>query len=180
MLSRIIRIFHDNSNLSNILAAQFQQSWAYANNVNLLAANVNWPKLGVSGSGIYAGRLGTLNVFVSEFPVTKILIARVPTTLPVVAVERGLPKFEFAQNAAANENLPTYETFESSSSNLDHLNEISLGQGDLTEFNVQFLDFSKELSQNGTVCSKDICCSYDINVSDHGEQKDKVCFLHNY
>lgn len=178
---------HSSHFLGTISAVQFQQSWAYANNVNLLAANINWPSMQCSGSGIYAGRLGALNVFVSESPVTKILIAKVPTALPVVAVERDLPKFEFVQNAVYSENFPKYDTFESSlnefsnlSDSLGHLEvedlsyEILLSQDDLTKFTVQFLDFSKGLSQKGTACNEGICCSYDISVSDHGEQVEKV------
>ena len=37
-----------------------QLSWAYKNNINLLAAGVNDPNVGASGTGIYAGNNGAM------------------------------------------------------------------------------------------------------------------------
>lgn len=37
------------------LAAQYQYGWAYAENVNLLAAGYNKPEFSFLGSGIYSG-----------------------------------------------------------------------------------------------------------------------------
>lgn len=46
-------------------AVQIQQSWAYKNNVNLLAAGRNLPSVGSTGSGIYHGRFGPLTAVMS-------------------------------------------------------------------------------------------------------------------
>lgn len=48
------------SELPFLNAVQIQQAWAYANNVNLLAAGGNFPPQGSGGSGIYHGTFGTL------------------------------------------------------------------------------------------------------------------------
>ncbi|KAH8289474.1 hypothetical protein KR054_005778, partial [Drosophila jambulina] len=49
-----------NSELPFLTASQFQQGWAWANRVNLLAAGASLPLAGMSGSGIYAARQGAL------------------------------------------------------------------------------------------------------------------------
>lgn len=48
------------SELPFLTAVQLQQSWAYSNNVNLLAAGSNKPDVASTGTGIYAGRRGSL------------------------------------------------------------------------------------------------------------------------
>lgn len=48
------------SELPFLSAVQVQQNWAYTNNVNMLAAGANNPSFGSTGTGIYAGRKGSL------------------------------------------------------------------------------------------------------------------------
>lgn len=48
------------SELPFLTAVQIQQAWAFANNVNLLAAGGNNPGIGSTGSGIYHAKLGPL------------------------------------------------------------------------------------------------------------------------
>lgn len=151
--------------------------------MNLLAANINWPNQNCSGSGIYAGRMGALESFVSQSPTTKILIAKVPTALPDESTSNRSPELELVDNNIPTEKLPKYETFEI-------VNEISLFddvledpeifydrkllQDDMTVFSVEFLDFSTQQSQRGKVCNDGFCCHYDIDVSDNGPKDGKV------
>lgn len=178
-----------------ISAVQYQQSWAYANNVNLLAANVNWPSIKCSGSGIYAGRSGALKLFVSESPKTKILIAKIPCELPTV--EHQLSKSQSVSYkigmTSENQRL-THSTFnlDNESNDDDDIagtfvdyvkngdpekiapSEIILSQDDLSEFSVRFLNFSENPNQYGMVCNNAICCNYTIQVNDNGETDGKV------
>lgn len=48
------------SELPFLTAVQLQKYWAFATNVNLLAAGSNYPRVASTGSGIYAGRKGSL------------------------------------------------------------------------------------------------------------------------
>lgn len=57
---------------------QLQEGWAFANNVNLLAADASNPAGQNTGSGIYAGRLGRLTAAIHEEPTTLLLTAQVP------------------------------------------------------------------------------------------------------
>lgn len=154
------------------LAAQYQQSWAYANNVNLLAANVNLPAMKCSGSGIYAGRLGALRVFVSESAATKILIAQVPIDPPSNAIDEIYsPK----TNEIINEKRIKMRSISNQQpdSNANNIYNTPF-QDDLTEFTVEFLNLAENPSQDGVVCNKAVCCNYSIEVSDSGEVKGKV------
>lgn len=61
-----------------LTGVQLQEGWAYANDVNLLAACASNPSDQNSGSGIYAGRLGRLTAVISEELHTQVLITKVP------------------------------------------------------------------------------------------------------
>lgn len=145
--------------------------------MNLLAANVNFPKLGCSGSGIYSGRMGALQVFVSETPATKILIAKLPIDLP--ADDRISPSETVAKRVVASPNdFSNFTGNISYFSKSDETNDaIYLKQDDLSEYSMNFLNFAEEnLSQSGTVCNRAICCSYSVKVTDNGELAGKVRF----
>lgn len=174
-------------------AVQFQQSWAYANDVTLLAANANLPRFHGSGSGIYAGRLGALKVFVSQTVTTKILISKVP-------IERGATNLYRSPSTFNVRNSKMGTTFESgldmtsgddesgtvSGSFLEAMNRMGerslaskkgLRKKSLIGYSVKFLDFSRNTSQTGKLCINGTCCHYSFEVEDNGEKYNKVCFL---
>lgn len=147
------------------LAVQFQQSFAYANNVNLLAANSNSQRYNASGSGIYAGRLGALTVFSSPTKaVTKVLVAKVPTKLPSDDYTN-----ENTQDGFEN-SKPQNEINSNENESAEPLYDKTVSQEDMKKYVVEFLDFTKRLRYNGTVCKGRICCNYDIDISDNGVQ----------
>uniref|UniRef100_A0A1B0GA13 CN hydrolase domain-containing protein n=2 Tax=Glossina morsitans morsitans TaxID=37546 RepID=A0A1B0GA13_GLOMM len=74
----IIYPTHWFSELPFLTAVQNQEGWAFANDVNLLAADASYPSQQNTGSGIYAGRLGRLSAAIFQEPTTKLLIAKVP------------------------------------------------------------------------------------------------------
>lgn len=161
---------------SFFVATQYQQSWAYAANVNLLAANINWPSLNCSGSGIYAGRLGALEVFYSRFATTKVLIAKVPVDPQSSAAENIPSKMDVIENPVLiEENL---QTIDETPSNEADRNKVEIdkhfSQDNLKVFAIEFLDFSKKLYHEGRVCQDGICCYYDIVISRDRMKTEKV------
>ncbi|XP_031634766.1 vanin-like protein 1 isoform X2 [Contarinia nasturtii] len=161
------------SEIPYLSAVQYQQSWAYANNVNLLAANINLPDIKCSGSGIFSGRSGALQVVVNETPTTKILVAKVPVHLPaddeysantfdnVIFKETAMESGDkhFGNNRSAEQTIA-----------------MNLGQEKLTDYTVKFLDFTASHYKVGSVCNEAICCNYTIEVTDNGEQKGKSSY----
>ncbi|XP_055845560.1 vanin-like protein 2 isoform X2 [Episyrphus balteatus] len=66
------------SELPFLTAVQYQQSWAYSYDVNLLAAGASNPSVGSTGSGIYAGRNGAIVSVMKSSPERKLYVAKVP------------------------------------------------------------------------------------------------------
>lgn len=66
------------SEMPFLTGVQAQQNWAFANNVNLLAAGANNPLIGSTGSGIYAARYGSLTSIMQGISQSQILTATVP------------------------------------------------------------------------------------------------------
>lgn len=64
-------------NILYVSASSVQAGWAYNNDVNLLAAGYCDTSRGLGGSGVYAGRDGTLIATLSQHLTTKLLIAKV-------------------------------------------------------------------------------------------------------
>lgn len=127
-----------------------QQSWAYAHNVNLLAAGISTPEDGYSGSGIYSGHSGALSAVISDTPLTKLLVAFVPkvpgTILPktISSKDKSSKHHGVASNPAmifSKENLP----------DLDFL----------------MLNFTQSTRREGKICKNDFCCHYAIEVFAH-------------
>lgn len=66
------------SELPYLTAVQVQQNWAYVNNVNLIASGANNHLVGSTGSGIYAGRKGSIISTMEGTNVTRVLFGEVP------------------------------------------------------------------------------------------------------
>ncbi|XP_075154931.1 biotinidase [Haematobia irritans] len=134
------------SELPFLTAVQLQEGWAYANNVNLLAADGSYPQEQNTGSGIYAGRFGRLTAVIHEEPTTKLLIAKVP--------KRNVRQIQ--QNPVTFKPLfePKVET--------PRFTKLSL----LRDYNVDI--FSTKLLNdtltrfNETICHNNFCCNFNI------------------
>lgn len=150
------------SELPFLTANQVQQSWAIANEVNLLAAGANRPDQGISGSGIYSGTIGALTSLMSEIKTTRILTATVPKK---PGAER--PPQTSAQPEKQTRDLPKVES----------IIELKLWQQDLTKFAVKVLDFNQNTLQTGELCHKQQCCKYEVEVIDRKQPKDAVILL---
>lgn len=145
-----------------IKGVQTQQGFAYAHQVNLLAAGASKTVPGGSdvlntGSGIYSGRFGALKAFTAiNSPTTKILIAEVPKK---------------PADHPANMTMPE----ESDNSVL--LPGPKLLKADLTEYNVKFLDFDTNSTQAGHLCQGSLCCDYNIRASTNNSFSQKALVM---
>ncbi|XP_072934499.1 vanin-like protein 2 isoform X3 [Epargyreus clarus] len=66
------------SEMPYLTAVQIHQGYAYAMNVNFLAAGANNVRVGSAGSGIYSGKAGTLVGTMPGVPTTRLMVAKVP------------------------------------------------------------------------------------------------------
>ncbi|XP_037935091.1 vanin-like protein 1 [Teleopsis dalmanni] len=133
------------SELPFLTAVQLQEGWAFANDVNLLAANANYPSEQNTGSGIYAGKLGRISASIYEDETTKVHKARVPKHLNRSTYEMPPITIE----------MPTLET--------KRLTKIGL----LRDYNVDIFR-TKLLPSNFTavkelICHNTFCCQFDVN-----------------
>lgn len=81
------------SELPFLTAAQIQQGWAFANNVNLLAAGASFPGVGSTGTGVYSGRRGAITTVMNHEPQTKLYVAQVPKmSFPNAAISKIPPQ----------------------------------------------------------------------------------------
>jgi hypothetical protein len=132
------------SQLPFLTAVQVQQSWAFSNDVNLLAANANNPKLRSTGSGIYAGRKGTL---VSEMNFSK----------KVKIYSAEIPK----KNFPGNENYKIKHRLNRHSKH--EMKELNLRTENLSNYDVKFLNDSEDMHLKvKKFCKKNVCCDFII------------------
>jgi pantetheine hydrolase len=61
-----------------LTSTQAQQAWAYENNVVLIAAGANNPKMGSTGTGIYIGKHGALDIMFSPERKRYLMVQQVP------------------------------------------------------------------------------------------------------
>lgn len=101
------------SELPFLTAVQVQHSWAFTNNVNLLAAGANNPLIGSTGTGIFAGRRGSLVSVMEGANSTNLYTATVPKIgvgdhIPVTENSIERRREEVAIMALSRENLEKY------------------------------------------------------------------------
>lgn len=63
-------------------SVQVQHGWAYSNNINLLSSGANNPAAGSTGTGIYAGRRGSLVSVIEGSSSSQLYVATVPKMTP--------------------------------------------------------------------------------------------------
>lgn len=140
---------------------QIQHGWAYANNVNLIAANVNCPKFGLSGSGIMAGTQGPIVTFFSDKPETA---GRLAAITGQMQTDPGNKPKILARSGEGD-------------GGQTQLNDINIWQEDLTKYDIEFLNIAnigENDNLNGKICKNGTCCSYAANVFAYPEIPNKV------
>lgn len=129
---------------------QFQQGWAWANKVNLLAAGASLPKAGISGSGIYAGVQGTVaRVLITDSDVgdRRMLLARLPVNPDDIIPPEEEPS---APEPITSVRLKL------------------LQQPDMNKFSTWQLPMVGGSSVNKRICQDDLCCRFEIDWTTNG------------
>lgn len=139
-----------------------------------------------SGSGIYSGRSGALATTVSQVPRTQVIVAKVPINLPTrKPINKLRPNIVFVDNEipidehSKHENIGTEVLIQSNETDLKSVGKIfdnNLKQDDMSKFTVKFLNVTLHSNQSGSVCHKDVCCEYNVDIRDNGQQAEKVRF----
>ncbi|EDV47341.1 vanin-like protein 3 [Drosophila erecta] len=132
-----------NSELPFLTASQFQQGWAWANRVNLLASGGSLPQGGISGSGIYAGQQGALARLMITDALEgerKLLLARVPLN--------------------PEEPIATDEILEPERTTPVKLK--LLQQPELSNFATWELPMVRGSSVDKRICQEDLCCQFRV------------------
>nr|XP_041630935.1 vanin-like protein 1 isoform X1 [Drosophila kikkawai] len=122
-------------------AVQIQQGWAYAQNVNLLAAGASRPSVGSTGTGIFHGRQGTLtSVMKHDNGERAIYVAQVPKI-----TRRGRRSLQESRQTAASTNFYMMR------------DALEIYQTQLLQ-----LDVGTNGSSSGQICQGSFCCNYEV------------------
>lgn len=135
------------SEIPFLTAAQTQFAWAYAEDVNLLAAGYSKPSAGNTGSGIYLGRRGIANVTFNGNPAYRLLVSRVPKT------SSGKPRTEDTHKDTSDATSRDFYRAQSTETMVD---EISLLRDNITQYESLPLNGS----MNETICHRGFCCDF--------------------
>lgn len=125
-----------------LTAVQFQQNWAYTNNVNLLAAGANNPSVGSTGTGIYNGRKG---------PIISAMHANAETKLYVAEIEK-IPSSTSITRIETPKNDPS------------EMLKLKLKRDQLELSNHKKIDLTKSSINEDLCYYDDVCCSFDISL----------------
>lgn len=135
------------SELPFLTAIQTQQSWAYAHNVNLLAAGISDPEKGSTGSGIYSGEQGTLQ---SHFGGDRV----------DVALKYKITK-EPGQNVLAALDLPTASP------------KVMMLRDFVDNYTITKIAVSAA-ENTTTLCHGEFCCEFNYHLVDVGRTDNTV------
>ncbi|XP_036336929.1 vanin-like protein 3 [Rhagoletis pomonella] len=126
-----------------LTAVQLQQSWAWGNNVTVLAAGSSYPLSGATGSGIYAGSSGSLTAtMVANVGVRQLLVARVP------------------KNEHTGSRLEAVNTRQFAAASTAPLTGLRmLRDPQLDNFNSQLLNLTASSVIALQQCAEDLCCT---------------------
>jgi predicted amidohydrolase len=133
------------SEMPFLTAVQVQQNWAYSNNVNLLASGANNPSVGSTGSGIYAGKKGTIISDMKGSAETKLYTATVPK----------IKNFPQNDNYRFNRTINRYTKME--------MKPLKLKVDQLLPYQMTFLnDTNGNHSLTVRNCLNGLCCDFDV------------------
>ncbi|XP_054729401.1 vanin-like protein 1 [Anastrepha obliqua] len=148
------------SELPFMTAIQLHQSWAYSNNVNLLVAGTNDPRNGRSGTGIYAGKYGTLIAsMTTDEQKSKLHFSVVPKY--AVSSKRVFESFQLNRANSTAQERTTAET----SGVLDRFTGVVLTRDsgiDLYVTQPLVDEMSTNVPLQQQLCHNDLCCDFYI------------------
>lgn len=136
-----------------LTAVQIYESWAYANNVNLIAAGTNYDPAGATGTGVFNGRNGAVFSLMTGEETKKIYAVRVPkirgsfTPKPKPSSPSDLPLLSGRQHGKFLENIRMGS---------DHLDRFTTMQINPTRYH----DAIGQI-----ICNGDFCCDFGATVT---------------
>ncbi|XP_069678402.1 vanin-like protein 2 [Periplaneta americana] len=137
------------SELPFLTAVQAQTAWAHGMDVNFLGAGYSYPGVGSTGSGIYAGKEGSITAVMKTSSITQLLVANVTKKTSNYKVP---PKMDFEK--------PVRFTVEPFPEKLK-ITGLYLKRDDVDVYETRLLG-EKDFNGNQTLCYKDFCCQFDI------------------
>ncbi|KAM8719645.1 hypothetical protein ACLKA7_005817 [Drosophila subpalustris] len=149
------------SQLPFLTAVQVQSSWAYANNVTLLAAGSSRPEVGSSGTGVYRGGDGTtVSTMQAGEGQRHIYVAQVP-------------KYEENGNKSVGKQLRSVgsQEFKMKRDNLELYETIALDT---------LMERVNGTSAKQEVCHGRICCHFELEWRLMGQESTASSYNYNY
>lgn len=143
------------SQLPHLSALQNQYGWASSTNVNLLAANINWPSLYCSGSGIYSGSQIVKTIYTSDEK-TQVLIANVPKSPSLLEYEKSIQLYQYVD----------HKLIETNQLNDNLINNLLMKHEKLKHYKKTILKLQKNSHYKDQICKHNTCCSYEIETGD--------------
>lgn len=146
-----------------LTALQLHQGWAHGNDVNFLSAGGSFPSERNTGSGIFAGKYGALASIISETPIRKIIVARVPKKN---MTNSFIPEVKPELTQDYSNGIPNRPT------NIAWKRDYNV---DL--FASELLNTSKKYESH-QVCHNNFCCSFTVTFT--GKPSNSVIQLRKY
>ncbi|XP_055619362.1 vanin-like protein 1 isoform X2 [Toxorhynchites rutilus septentrionalis] len=134
-----------------LTATQAYESWAYANNVNLIASGANFNTAGSTGTGVFNGRNGAVFSFMTGENTRSLFPVRVPKI-------HDIPKTNHQQ----------FYTADTVSGRLHgkFLEDISMFSDTLEQYTTMQINPMQYNDQIGQIiCNGDFCCDFSVTLA---------------
>lgn len=136
-----------------LTAAQIYESWAYANDVNLIVSGTNYDPSGSTGTGVFNGRNGAVFSFMTGKPTRQLFPIRVPKITHDM------------RDATTHRALDSNDTV-SGRLHGKLLENIRMGQDFLERFTTMQINPVRQHDQIGQIiCNGDFCCDFSVQLS---------------
>ncbi|XP_015178474.1 PREDICTED: vanin-like protein 2 [Polistes dominula] len=139
-----------------LTAIQTQFGWAFAENVNFLAAGYNNPLEGNTGSGIYYGSNHTSKVRISHDQTTELIIDRVPKKVP-----KNLKTTKNQETKHSETHVHVHDELRRKRQTTN-VNNLKLLRDNVTLYKTEILNGNISLK---TLCHDGHCCNFTVNVN---------------
>ncbi|XP_055594724.1 vanin-like protein 2 [Uranotaenia lowii] len=132
-----------------LTSTQIFESWAYANNVNLIASGTNYAPAGSTGTGVFNGRNGAVFSFVTGEATRRLFPVRVPK------IKRDVPAEEQKETDTFSGRLHGKK-----------LEDIRMGRDFLEYFTTMQINPERYHDEIGQIiCNGDFCCDFSVKLT---------------
>ncbi|XP_058117026.1 vanin-like protein 2 [Anopheles ziemanni] len=144
-----------------LASTQIFESWAYANDANLIVSGTNYDLSGATGTGVFNGRNGALLTHFTGVPTRALYTVTVPKSGHTVHYHsRTSDMLEVPSGAARSHRLPGAE-----------LDRVRMGRDFLEQFTTIQLNPSwQQETIEQIVCSGLFCCDFAVSLSVNNER----------